>query len=61
MIGAIKNDGGKEITALDGMKKQLEPHFELIAQEDMSFLIRETARKHQWTVAHATVWVRRED
>ena len=61
MIGAIKNDDGKELTALDGMKKLLEPHFELIAQEDMPFLIRETAGKHQWTVAHATVWVRLDD
>ena len=61
MIGAIKNDDGKELTALDGMKKLLEPPFELIAQEDMPFLIRETARKHQWTVAHATVWVRLDD
>ena len=58
MIGAIKNADGTEVTAFEGMKKLLEPHFQLIAQEDMPFLIRETARKHQWTVAHATVWVR---
>ena len=61
MIGAIKNADGTEITALDGMRKLLEPQFELISQEDMPFLIRETARKHQWTVAHATVWVRRDN
>ena len=58
MIGAIKNADGTETTALDGMRKLLEPQFQLISQEDMPFLIRETARKHQWTVAHATVWVR---
>ncbi len=58
MIGAVRKADGSEVTALDGMRRLLEPHFQLLAQHDMPFLIRETSRKHQWTVAHATVWVR---
>ncbi len=60
MIGAVKNADGTETTALAGMKKLLEPQFQLVAQQDMPLLIRETARKHQWTVAHATVWIRQD-
>ena len=40
------------------LKEILAPHFELIEKQDMPFLIRETVRKYQWTVAHATVWKR---
>ncbi|MBU3665369.1 MAG: putative 4-mercaptohistidine N1-methyltransferase [Chthoniobacterales bacterium] len=37
----------------------LEPHFELKLSKDLPFLIREHARKYQWTVAWGTRWVRR--
>ena len=40
------------------LKKILAPHFELVEDHNMPFLIRETVRKYQWTVAHATVWRR---
>lgn len=41
------------------LKHALEGDFELVAEHDEPFLIRETARKFQWTVAMLTVWRRR--
>jgi hypothetical protein len=37
----------------------LEPHFELKTSKDLPFLIREHARKYQWSMAWGTRWVRR--
>ena len=44
---------------LDGLQAALAPHFNLVTTRDMPFLIREHARKFQWSVAQATVWIRR--
>ena len=44
---------------LDGLRSALSPHFDLVATRDMPFLIREHARKFQWSVAQATIWTRR--
>ena len=60
MIGALRNADGSELTALGGMKSLLNSAFEYVSQEDVPFLIRETERKHQWTVANVTVWKRVE-
>lgn len=43
---------------LDWLKGELSDDFELIAQSDEPFLIRETARKFQWTVSMVTKWRR---
>ena len=40
------------------LKATLAPHFSLTFQKDESFLIRETARKFQWTTSLVTVWRR---
>ena len=45
--------------ALDGLRAALAPHFDLVSTRDMPFLIREHARKFQWSVAQATTWIRR--
>jgi len=45
---------------LDGLKEHLQDHFTLTHREDLPFLIREHARKFQWSVAEGTVWVRKE-
>lgn len=58
-LGGYVNSKGEEVYAIDTMKRILSPHFDLIATEDLPFLIRETERKHQWTVAHVTVWKRK--
>lgn len=46
-------------STLDYLKSNLGEHFELLKALEMPFLIRETRRKHQWTVAQASVWLRR--
>ena len=44
--------------ALDGLRDALAPDFDLTATRDLPFLIREHARKFQWSVAQASVWRR---
>jgi putative 4-mercaptohistidine N1-methyltranferase len=51
--------GGRRIKTIDTLNEVLGPAFELIARKDMPLLIREHARKFQWSVAEATVWGRR--
>jgi putative 4-mercaptohistidine N1-methyltranferase len=46
-------------STLEWLKARLAPDFELVAEYDEPFLIRETARKFQWTVALLTKWGRR--
>lgn len=41
------------------LQAELAPHFEVLERYDEPFLIRETARKFQWTVALLTKWRRR--
>ena len=43
---------------LDSLQEFLTPNFALDATWDLPFLIREHARKFQWSVAQATRWVR---
>ncbi|XP_074651406.1 uncharacterized protein LOC141906103 [Tubulanus polymorphus] len=57
-LGGYVDDGDDEINGFEGLKLHLGAAFELIAQKDVPFVIRETERKHQWTVAHVTVWKR---
>jgi putative 4-mercaptohistidine N1-methyltranferase len=54
-LGGFERDG-KLMGTLDGLRAALEPHFELITAKDLPFLIREHARKFQWSVAQASVW-----
>jgi SAM-dependent methyltransferase len=49
---------GEARTTLAGLTDALAPDFSLIAARDMPFLIREHARKYQWSVAQATIWRR---
>lgn len=44
---------------LDWLREELAAHFDLVEEHDEPFLIRETARKFQWTVALLTKWRRR--
>ncbi len=46
-------------TAFDSLHEILSPHFELASRQNLPFLIREHARKYQWSVAEATTWRRR--
>jgi len=41
---------------IDFIKESLESHFSLEQTEDIPFVIRETARKHQYTLAEMSIW-----
>jgi 2-polyprenyl-3-methyl-5-hydroxy-6-metoxy-1,4-benzoquinol methylase len=50
---------GTEHSTLAGLKNALEGDFDLTGTKDLPFVIREHARKYQWSVAQATIWRRR--
>ena len=54
-IGGYKKDG-ENVTTLEGLKEILGGDFELIDTKDVPFVIQETARKHQYTIAQMTIW-----
>jgi 5-histidylcysteine sulfoxide synthase/putative 4-mercaptohistidine N1-methyltranferase len=50
-------DAGEPVWSLDGIKEALAQHFSMLgAPRDVPFIIRETRRKFQHTVAELTVW-----
>ena len=51
--------GTEELESTDELTQLLEPHFELKLSKELPFLIREHARKYQWSVAWGTRWVRK--
>lgn len=58
-IGGLMVDGTPR-TVLQGMQTLLAPHFQQIGQAmDVPFVIRETSRKFQHSVAEMSVWERR--
>jgi hypothetical protein len=58
-LGGRYNPGGHAERTLDGIKDALLGPFVHRSTKDLPFLIREHARKYQWSVAQATVWQRR--
>ena len=53
-----RREHGEPLSTLSGLRRALEPRFSLLHREDIPFVIRETARKHQHSVAEMTVWQR---
>ncbi len=51
-----KKINGENFTTLDGLHECLDTDFEFIEKHDVPFVIRETRRKHQLTVAQMTIW-----
>jgi putative 4-mercaptohistidine N1-methyltranferase len=51
--------GGSQGDSFAGLKDALAADFELEAHWDMPFLIREHARKYQYSIAQASRWIRR--
>jgi len=51
-----RREHGEPLSTLAGLRRVLEPRFALIHREDLPFVIRETARKHQHSLAEMTVW-----
>ncbi|XP_078672246.1 uncharacterized protein LOC144911774 [Branchiostoma floridae x Branchiostoma belcheri] len=60
-LGGYKDKDGKEVKGFQTLQNSLGGSFDLVTHKDMPFLIRETARKNQWTVAHCTVWRRKKE
>ncbi len=44
-----------------GLRRVLEPRFRLAKRKGLPFLIREHARKYQWSVADGSAWIKGED
>lgn len=57
-LGGFQKNG-KDWSTLDALKELLGPHFRMIGNpQDVPFVIRETRRKHQHTLAEVTIWER---
>lgn len=57
-IGGIKVNG-ENVTTLDGLDLLLRENFKRIGEpQDVPFVIRETARKFQHSLAQMTIWQR---
>ena len=54
-IGRYKRDG-ENVSTMQGLEEILSSNFKLINTEDVPFVIQETARKHQYTVAEMSIW-----
>ncbi len=57
-IGGYKKDG-ENVSTLDGLLEILGGDFKLLDIKDVPFVIQETARKHQHTIAQMTIWEKR--
>ena len=55
-LGGYEDEKGNKVSTLDGLKEVLEDNFELVATEDLPFVIRETPRKYQHTISQMSVW-----
>lgn len=53
-----RREHGEPLTTFTGLERCLTPQFSLVSRGDIPFVIRETARKHQHTIAEMTVWRR---
>lgn len=59
-LGGFETDG-RGVTTREGLEAALGADFELVFVKDLPFLIREHARKFQWSVAEATIWRRKAE
>jgi putative 4-mercaptohistidine N1-methyltranferase len=51
---------GQPVHTLDTLRDLLALDFRFSSRQNLPFLIREHARKFQWSVAEASIWIRRE-
>jgi putative 4-mercaptohistidine N1-methyltranferase len=54
-----RREHGEPLSGFEGLRRALDPAFELVHRTDIPFVIRETSRKHQHSIADVTVWRRR--
>ncbi|MCX7401622.1 MAG: 5-histidylcysteine sulfoxide synthase [Planctomycetia bacterium] len=51
-----RREHGEPLTTFAGLSQALAKHFSFIHRQDIPFVIRETSRKHQYTLAEMTIW-----
>jgi 5-histidylcysteine sulfoxide synthase/putative 4-mercaptohistidine N1-methyltranferase len=54
-----RREHGEPLTTFAGLERHLGGGFAFVHRQDIPFVIRETARKHQYSIAEMTVWRRR--
>ncbi len=54
-LGGYK-ENGENVSTIDRLAQILAPEFDCITMQNIPFVIRETARKHQYTVAEFSLW-----
>lgn len=58
-LGGYKDESGNSVRAYQSLQSILSKHFTELESLNLPFLIREHARKSQFSVAHATLWRKR--
>ena len=58
-LGGYYTDDGKAVRTYDSLRRILAKAFDELEALNMPFLIREHARKNQYSIAHATLWRKR--
>lgn len=58
-LGGFVDKDGAPRYSIDGLKKAMSSHFDLLHEDDMPLLIREHRRKYQLIFTKATVWQRK--
>ena len=58
-LGGFTDADGQPVRTFDTLTAILAPDFDLLRTRDLPFLIREHARKFQWSVSQASVWRRK--
>ena len=53
-----RREAGEPLTSFAGLSRALAGTFTLVHRGDIPFVIRETARKHQHSIAELTIWRR---
>lgn len=57
-LGGYVTTDGSPVDTFQGLETALRNQFQLVDRKDVPFVIRETARKHQHTIADLTLWQR---
>jgi len=58
-LGGYREENGDEVKTIDSLTNILSEKFELIHTQDLEFVIKETARKYQYTISQVSVWKKR--
>ena len=55
-LGGYYDAEGKEVRTLESLRETLSDAFELLHHQNLEFVIKETARKYQHTIAELSIW-----